>query len=242
MNVLELFAGIGGLGLGLERAGMTVVGQVEINPFCQRVLAKYWPEVPRHDDVRTAPNWWAARTRPAVHVVAGGFPCQPASLSGLGLGTSDERWLWPAMATVIGAVRPDWVIAENVPGLRRRGLSDVLRDLAGLGYRARAGTISACAMGAPHTRERLFVLAHAEGVGCGSGRDHGAVDAAGGAGPPAPGRAGWLPEPRVARVADGVPRRLVRDQLRAYGNAVVPQVAEHVGRLVMAAAGELVPA
>ena len=85
MNVLSLFSGIGGLELGLERAGMTVVGQVEINPFCRRVLEKHWPEVPRHDDVRTAVEWWLGRARPAVDVVCGGFPCQPVSLAGRGL-------------------------------------------------------------------------------------------------------------------------------------------------------------
>src|SRR6266496_2413363 len=77
VNVLSLFSGIGGLDLGLERAGMTVAGQVEIDPWCQRVLAKHWPEVPRHDDVRTAMDWWRGESRPAVHVVAGGPPCQP---------------------------------------------------------------------------------------------------------------------------------------------------------------------
>ncbi len=75
LNVLSLFAGIGGLDLGLERAGMRVVGQVEIDPFCRSVLARHWPEVPCHDDVRTAASWWRSRRRPAVHVVAGGFPC-----------------------------------------------------------------------------------------------------------------------------------------------------------------------
>ena len=92
MNVLSLFAGIGGLDLGLERAGMTVVGQVEIEPFCQRVLAKHWPEVPRHDDVRTAVEWWMGGARPAVDVVCGGFPCQPFSVAGEGRGVADERW------------------------------------------------------------------------------------------------------------------------------------------------------
>src|SRR3954465_4766718 len=101
MKVLSLFAGIGGLELGLERAGMTPVGQVEIDPFCRRVLAKHWPEVPRHDDVRTAAEWWQSQQRPRVDVVAGGFPCQPASSAGLKLAQKDPRWLWPAMANVI---------------------------------------------------------------------------------------------------------------------------------------------
>lgn len=244
MNYLSLFSGIGGLDLGLDRAGMTCVGQVEKDEFCRRVLARHWPGVPRHDDVRTAPNWWGARTRPAVHLVAGGFPCQPVSVAGLGLAQSDPRWLWPVMADVIDAIRPQWVIGENVPGLLKRGLADVLHDLAQLGYRARAGRISACAVGAPHARERLFILAHAAGEGgragvCGQrGGDDRAGHEAGNAVPER--GAWWSVEPRVGRVAYGFPARV--DRIRALGNAVVPQVAEHIGRLVMAAAEMSVPA
>lgn len=165
MNVLSLCAGIGGLDLGLERAGMTTVGQVEINEFCQRVLAKHWPEVPRHDDVRTTIRWWRSARRPPVDVVAAGFPCQPVSDAGLKLAHEDERWIWPDVADVIYAIKPQWVIAENVPGLHRRGLGTVLADLKRAGYRARTGVVSACAMGAPHPRERLFILAHTESEG-----------------------------------------------------------------------------
>lgn len=237
VNVLSLFSGIGGLDLGLERAGMTVVGQVEIDPFCQRVLAKHWPEVPRHDDVRTAIDWWRSESRPAVHAVAGGFPCQPGSQAGRRLGEKDPRWLWPAMAVTIAELSPAWVIGENVPGLRTRGLVAVLRDLRHLGYRARAGVVSACAVGAPHTRSRLFVLAHADGEGrCPWGVDPGWVAASpsqlqDGADPA--GGGWWANEPGVGRVAYGIPARM--DRVTALGNAVVPQVAEHVGQLILAA-------
>ena len=237
MNVLSLFAGIGGLDLGLERAGMTVVGQVEIDPFCQRVLAKHWPEVPRHD-VRTCIEWWRSVPRPPVDAVAGGFPCQPASNAGRRRGQADHRWLWPAMAEVIDALRPDWVIGENVPGLRTRGLADVLADLARLGYRARAGVVSACALGAPHTRTRLFILAHAAGQGCPPRRaDAGCAGTPAGQQPDGSGLergTWWAREPGVRRVAYGVPGGVERRA--ALGNAVVPQVAEHIGRLVMRAA------
>lgn len=238
MNVLSLFSGIGGLELGLERAGMTAVGQVEINEYCRRVLAKHWPGVPRHDDVTTAVDWWRSEPRPAVHVVAGGFPCQPVSDAGLKMAQADERWLWPAMASVVAALRPRWVIAENVPGLLRRGLADVLGDLGRLGYRARPGVASACAVGAPHARERMFILAHTAREGC-SPRwsfTRGAV-AARGVEPnrSEPSRGSWWSdEPRVDRVAYGLPDRV--DRIRALGNAVVPQVAEHIGQLVMAGA------
>lgn len=236
MNYLSLFSGIGGLDLGLDRAGMTCVGQVEKDPWCRRVLAKHW-KVPRHDDVYTAVEWWRGGPRPAVHAVVGGFPCQPVSYSGLGLAQDDERWLWPAMADAIDALRPGWVIGENVPGLLRRGLADVLRDLGGLGYRARAGVVSACAVGAPHPRERVFVVAHADGVRCGPrGADVAGVRPPAGVRPGAePDRGGWRPtEPRMARMVNGLPGGV--DRRRGLGNAVVPQVAEHVGRLIMAAA------
>lgn len=243
-TVLELFAGIGGLSLGLERAGFRVVGQVELDPFCRSVLARHWPEVPRHDDVRTATGWWRSQPRPDVDVVAGGFPCQPVSVAGRKLGPADPRWLWPAMADVIAALRPRWVVAENVPGLRTRGLAAVLSDLAGLGYRAAPGTISACAVGAPHPRERLFILAHAAGLRCGQGRPGRPA----GGDPPRPAQRAqalahpdrirpvaargdwWADEPRLDRVAYGVPGRV--DRVRALGNAVVPHVAEHIGHLI----------
>lgn len=168
-NVLELFAGIGGMALGLERAGMTPVGFVEIDPYCRRVLTKHWPDVPQHDDVRTAREWWASEPRPAVDVVAGGYPCQGESAAGLQRGTDDERWLWPEMARVIHTLRPRWVIGENVAGHRTQGLRFVLRDLATLGYTARAGYLEARQVGANHIRKRIFVLAHAQGLGRGQG-------------------------------------------------------------------------
>lgn len=257
MNVLSLFSGIGGLDLGLERAGMTVVGQVEIDPFCQRVLAKHWPEVPRHDDVRTTVEWWVGGDRPAVDVVCGGFPCQPVSLAGKGLAQADERWLWPAAWAVIRDLRPRWAVLENVPGLLGRGLGDVLGDLAAIGYDAEWDCIPAAAVGAPHRRDRVFVVANAESEprrleqprrseSCGNGaaeyladaddgRCHGRPWTVGARGWRQPTDNGWwATEPDVGRVAHGVPHRV--DRLRALGNAVVPQVAEYIGRLVMAAA------
>lgn len=240
MNVLSLFSGIGGLELGLERAGMTVVGQVEIDPFCRRVLAKHWPEVPRHDDVHTAVDWWGSGSRPAVHCLAGGFPCQPSSQAGLGLGPADERWLWPAMAKVIAALRPAWVIWENVPGLLTLGLPVVHRDLVGLGYRHRVGWASACGVGAPHPRRRLFGVAHTarEGRQPGGAIDgHSDVAPTSRVGAESSGAAWWAVEPGVGRVAHGFPARM--DRCRVLGNAVVPQAAEHIGRLVMSAHHDL---
>ena len=139
--------------------------------------------------------------------------------------------LWPPMAAVIDALRPEWVIAENVPGLRTRGLVTVLRDLRRLGYRARTGVVRACEMGAPHPRTRLFILAHPDGQGC---RPRGGVGRR--AGTPVVGGARWAAEPDVDRVAHGVPGGV--DRRRTLGNAVVPAVAEHIGRLVLGARHE----
>jgi DNA (cytosine-5)-methyltransferase 1 len=239
MNVLSLFSGIGGLDLGLERAGMTVVGQVEIDPWCRKVLAKHWPEVPRHDDVRTAVEWWGGRRAPDL--VAGGFPCQPVSYSGQRGAQDDSRWLWPAMATVVRGLRPRFVLVENVIGLSTAGLGDVLGDLAAFGFDAEWGVLSACAVGAPHSRERLFIVADA-----GSERQHGREGVRGtrrqapvrqqAGGNPRNGGSSrwsgwWAAEPGVGRVAARVPARV--DRLRGLGNAVVPQVAEHLGRMIL---------
>ncbi|MFI5913734.1 DNA cytosine methyltransferase [Dactylosporangium sp. NPDC051541] len=234
LNVLELFAGIGGLSLGLQRAGMRVVGHVEINPFCRAVLHKHWPEVPAHDDVRTAVQWWRSEPRPQVDVVAGGYPCQGESVLGHRRGADDPRWLWKPMAEVIADLRPRYVIGENVLGHRTRGLGTVLRDLRRLRYTARAGVVRACAMGAAHPRARLFVLAHAEGSGrpprCLDPRDDHPQAADAQERPEPYRRHRWPAEPRVGRVAHGVPARV--DRLAGLGNAVVPAVAEHIGRLL----------
>jgi DNA (cytosine-5)-methyltransferase 1 len=252
LNVLSLFSGIGGIDLGLERAGMRVVGQVEIDSFCRAVLARHWPDVPLHDDVRTCVKWWRGQARPNVQLICAGFPCQPVSIVGPKRGVADERWLWPATAAVIRALRPPWILLENVPGLLRKELGYVLGDLAGSGYDAEWDCLPASAFGAPHRRERIFVVAylhHAGGrifpaaVANPNGKARKTTRPAGGqvlgsAPVERPGRRGsrlrspWAVEPDVGRVAHGVPARL--DRLRVLGNAVVPQVAEYVGHLIVA--------
>jgi DNA (cytosine-5)-methyltransferase 1 len=155
IRFLSLFSGIGGFDLGLERAGMRCVGQVEIDQYCRAVLAKHWPDTPRMEDVRDVKGSEFG----AVDLVCGGFPCQDLSCAGLGKGIYAERsGLWWEMRRIIEAVRPAWVLAENVPALRTRGSDDVLTSLEGLGYACWPLVVGAWAVGAPHKRDRVWIL------------------------------------------------------------------------------------
>src|SRR5579859_5694725 len=154
MRMLSLFSGIGGLDLAAEWAGMEIVGQVEIDPFCQAVLAKHWPDVPRKADIYDV----VGDEFGTIDIVAGGFPCQPFSVAGKRRGKADDRYLWPEMFRVITAARPAWVCGENVPALVGMALDDVCADLESAGYSCWPVLIPACAVGAPHLRERLFIV------------------------------------------------------------------------------------
>ena len=159
----SLFAGIGGFDLGLERAGMVCKWQVEIDDYANRVLAKHWPDVARHDDVRTFPT---AEREWGVDVICGGFPCQDISIAGKGAGLAGERsGLWHQFARIIRTIRPRWVVIENVPALTSRGLGTVLGDLAEIGFDAEWHCIPASAVGAPHRRDRIWIVANAVGPG-----------------------------------------------------------------------------
>jgi DNA (cytosine-5)-methyltransferase 1 len=211
---------------------MRCVAQVENDPYCVRVLAKHWPGVPRWGDIRDLDP----KELPDHDLICGGFPCQPVSLAGARQAQDDPRWLWPEMFRVVRTVRPRWVLVENVPGLASAGLGDVLGDLATVGYDAEWESVSACVTGAPHTRKRLFIVAYPTGIGRTGRRLAWPATA-----PPEPtgqdtGR-GWprSAQPRPAGVAYGVPHRV--DRLRGLGNAVVPQVAELVGRMIRTAEG-----
>ena len=173
MTHLSLFTGIGGIDLAAEMAGFRTVGQVEINDYCNRVLEHHWPDVPRWRDVKdVTAETFTERTGIAgggLALLSGGFPCQPVSAAGKREGDKDERWLWDEMLRVICEIRPRWVVAENVRGLlSARSLLDgrhlfgrVLRDLAQNGYRAGWLCFGAGDVGAPHKRERVFIVAHA---------------------------------------------------------------------------------
>lgn len=165
MTIGSLFSGIGGLELGLERAGLgPVLWQAERDAYCRAVLRRHWPSARRFSDVKEVGD---GATR--VDVVCGGFPCQPVSLAGRRLAQLDERWLWPEFVRVVRAVEPRVVVIENVPGLRTAGLRDVLADLADLGFDAEWSCIAAGEdprrthgwphAGAPHERRRIFLVA-----------------------------------------------------------------------------------
>jgi DNA (cytosine-5)-methyltransferase 1 len=164
LRVLDLFSGIGGFSLGLERAGMETVAFCEIDPFCRRVLAKHWPHVRQYDDVRALSAQQLEADGISVDVICGGFPCQDISLAGAGAGLEGARsGLWSEYRRLIEETRPRWVIIENVSALRSRGLDRVLREIAALGYDAEWHCIPASAVGAPHRRDRVWIIAWQRG-------------------------------------------------------------------------------
>ena len=326
LTVGSLFSGIGGIDLGLEGAGMNVIWQSEIDPFACKVLKKHWPEVPNHGDIKEIK--WHEIERPDV--ICGGYPCQPFSTAGKRRGNQDPRHLWPWVRYAISQLRPRYAIMENVRGHLSMGGTDVLSDLASIGYDAEWRVVSAASVGANHKRDRIIIVAYPTGqlghgfndyqgnstrpetlsqfgdggrsenvantngsdstdgrqrealpsediswgndragsgsntweVGMGSTRQSetnvantdtrqtswgvGRVsessrlvfgrDNIGRGTQSYAGWQWWETEPDVGRVAHGISDRV--DRLKGLGNAVVPQVAEIVGRLVMEAAGQ----
>jgi DNA (cytosine-5)-methyltransferase 1 len=273
MTLGSVFSGIGGLDLGLERAGFEVKWQIENNPFCQRVLAKHWPDVKRYGEIATVTGHELA----PVDIICGGVPCQPFSATGQRKGVNDDkgRWLWPEFKRLVGVLRPRLIFVENVPGLLTvndgYAFGDILGDLAELGYDAEWSMLSAADVGAPHIRKRIFIIGTNQDVadatinqeGSHRPRSHpagGAIRETTGIGSSARHRLGnsggfWTARPQICGVShgtaaelgevgefwthpyegllvsQGVPNRA--KQLAALGNAVVPQCAEHIGRLIL---------
>lgn len=296
MKVGSLFSGIGGFDLGLERAGMQIVWQSEVEPYCCKVLKKHWPEVPNLGDIFEIQN------SPAVDLICGGFPCQPFSIAGKRQGKADDRYLWPEMLRIITEVKPRWVFAENVLGIIGMELDQVLSDLESEGYETGTIIIPACALNAPHRRNRIWILGYADTIRCsrlsrekseiqdnnthlhrgngiathtehdrcngkevcvsGRGSQQAPVDSAKtdchapdsamqGFSESQEGerkdslqdaeRRSWeAPWPEVAtrlcRVDDGLPAWVHRHRvkrLKALGNAIVPQIAEEIGKMIM---------
>jgi DNA (cytosine-5)-methyltransferase 1 len=236
----SLFAGIGGFDLGFDRAGLTCKWQVEKHPSRRNVLAKHWPNVPRHDDVRTFPpagDW-------TVDVVCGGFPCQDISFCGDGAGIDGERsGLWSEYFRIVRILRPRFVVVENVAALLVRGMGRVLGDLASIRYDAEWDCLPASAFGAYHERDRTFIVAYPSRV---DGRSHGVLEASRDWGPSLQSRrlsglavatAGEREntrlrrEPGLDRLVQRLPGAL--DRLEGCGNSVFPAVAEWIGRRLM---------
>ena len=163
MRHLDLFSGIGGFALAARWVGWETVGFCEIDPYCQKVLRKHWPDVPIYEDVRELDG---QDYKGAVDIITGGFPCQDISLAGKGVGIDGERsGLWSELARIIGEIRPAYAVMENVSALLGRGLDRVAGDLAEIGYDCEWHCIPASAIGAPHRRDRIWIIAYASSVG-----------------------------------------------------------------------------
>jgi DNA (cytosine-5)-methyltransferase 1 len=223
MKVLDLFSGIGGFSLGLERAGFTTSAFCEVDPACRKVLRKHWPDVPIFEDIRTLSATDIGET---IEVICGGFPCQDISDAGTRRGIDGNRsGLWWEFHRLIKETQPKWVLAENASALRYRGLDQVLRSLSEIGYDAEWHCIPASAVGAPHIRDRTWIVAYPHNRGSGWGVEQQTICEI-----PWNVHPNWGSEPSVDRVADGVPNRM--DRLKQLGNAVVPQIPEIIGRAI----------
>ena len=221
---------------------MRTVAFCEINPYCRGILRKHWRNKVCFNDVRelNAETLYGTIGNNPIQVIAGGFPCQDISVAGKGAGIDGERsGLWGEYARLIGELRPSYAIVENTSALLGRGLGRVLGDLAALGYDAEWHCIPASAVGAPHQRDRVWIIAYPESGGRGQGDKN-----RGGASQrtltPQKWRRfangiRWKAEPAVSRVDDGVSDRV--DRTRCLGNAVVPQIPEIIGRAILEAEG-----
>lgn len=263
----SLFAGIGGFDLGFVRAGLECRWQVERDPLCLQTLEAHFPDARRYRDAREFPDPGVER----VDLIAAGFPCQDISRAGPRRGIDSGEAGWRDVARSVRDLRPRFIVLENSPSLALRGMGDVLGALSALGYDAEWQCLPACAFGALHIRQRLFIIAYSRR----DGREASGRERAKGIPALAPGRVAprmdpvrllrrvdlhdpretrfgmrlspgggvgirrsvlaipheWEAQSPVCRVAHGFPGRV--GQIRAYGNAVVPQVAEWIARRIL---------
>jgi DNA (cytosine-5)-methyltransferase 1 len=261
MNVLDLFSGIGGISLGLERAGMRTVAFCECEPFARAILRKHWPDVPQYDDIRTLSAARLAADGIGVDVICGGFPCQDISSAGYKAGLSGDRsGLWVEYARLIRELRPAYVVVENVAALLNRGASDVLGDLAEIGYDAEWHCVSAAQLGASHHRDRFYLVAYPDSDSESDVSEHDEASRLSQVGGDYAAHTkrgerplGWLLEgmrrewepvtqespwatedcPIGMGMDDGLPARM--DRLRCLGNSVLPQISEIIGRAIVMA-------
>lgn len=247
ITVGSCFSGIGGLELGLEwTGGFETKWQIEIDPYATRVLEKHWSHAKRETDIRTV------NKLESVDLICGGFPCQDVSRAGKRAGiTGDRSSLYRELLRTVRMVRPKFTLMENVGALLDDGMGVVLGDMAETGEDVEWDCISACEFGAPHTRERVFILAYPSGKPV-SFRifDWDGANARGGwyskevrsedwaimetrteAHRRIRENSQWVSEPKIPRMAHGIPE--VLDQVRCLGNAVVPQVAQKIGEMIL---------
>ena len=231
---LDLFSGIGGFALAAQMVGgIKTVGFCEINSYAQKVLAKNFPEVPIHDDIKTL----KLTEYGTIDLITGGFPCQPYSVAGKQLGHADERDLWPEMLRIIREAKPRWVLGENSPNVLNMAFDKIKTDLEAEGYEVGEPlVIPACAIGADHRRDRAWICAHLNPVRLQGGSEE---------------EIPWittlpqqpagvfesersrqcLSEPAMLRSLNGIPGGV--DRIMALGNAIVPQVAAEILRCMM---------
>ena len=241
LRVLSLFAGIGGFDLGLERTGgFETVAFCEIDPAAQATLKRHWPKVPIYDDIRDLTADRLATDGIAIECIVGGFPCQDISISGVGAGITGSRsGLWFEYARLVGELRPSFVLVENVAELLNRGLGDVLGSLAALGYDAVWDCIPAAYTGAPVIRDRIWILAVPQCSGWQGCFEHfGALGIAAETSalrsdPFAGARRALAGDLSDIRTDHGFSVTMERSRIAQFGNAVVPQIPELIGRAIL---------
>ena len=251
MKVLDLFSGIGGFSIGLEKAGFETAAFCEIEEYPKAVLRKHWPDTPIYNDVRELTGERLRADGIVPDIIVGGYPCQPFSVAGVRRGEEDDRHLWPEVYRLVKEIRPAWGIFENVAGHISMGLDEVLFDLEAENYAARPFVVPACGVDAPHRRDRVWIVARNLGDTKGKHSDvdedennKKIIKEAKGAQTIQPRRPNlskigvgrrWEVEPNVGRVVDGLPNTPHR--LKALGNAVVPQIPEAIGRVILKVEG-----
>lgn len=232
MRVLDLFSGIGGLSLGLERAGMQTIAFCDNDKFCRKVLRKHWPHVQIFDDVRTLPYEQIG----SVDIICAGFPCQPFSFAGNRKGDKDIRNMVQPMLEIIRAFKPTWFIGENVEGFINLGLDTLCDDLESIGYSMRTFSIPACAVGLPTMERHVWIIATTSGERLERCWEITVQNIENGTkefqGSDSRGSERWhLPAARLCGVGERISNRV--DRLRALGNAVDPIIPELIGRAIM---------
>ena len=240
MRVLDLFSGIGGFSLGLERAGMETVAFCEIEEFPRKVLIKHWPNVPIYEDVHdVTKKRLESDGITGIDVITGGFPCQDISVAGKQAGIEGERsGLWGELCRIIGDIRPKYAIVENVTALisgdRGRWFGRILGDLAEIGYDCEWHCIPASELGAHHHRDRVWIIAYLNSEGLQKRFLHGRIQEEARCydyGENAPLGGKRFARPELVRRLHGIPKRM--DRIKGLGNAVVPQLSHLLGHAIM---------